>query len=156
MMKRKPHATGSQGEKKIDTFEGSVTGELQVLARFFESAPDSAIRISTDNDSIDISAETLKLLVRASMHYQTTLTAAAGGEELTTTQAAEMLHVSRPYLINLLEDGQIPYRRVGTHRRIRIDDVQRYKQAIDQAREAILDQLVVDAQENDMGYSIDR
>lgn len=72
--------------------------------------------------------------------------------ELTTVQAADILHVSRPFLIKLLEAGQIPYRRVGKHRRIRMEDVMDYKQAIDQEREAVLDWLVADAQEQDMGY----
>ena len=72
--------------------------------------------------------------------------------ELTTVQAADILHVSRPFLIKLLDEGQIPYRRVGKHRRIRMEDVMNYKWAIDQQREAVLDQLVADAQEQDMGY----
>lgn len=72
--------------------------------------------------------------------------------ELTTVQAADILHVSRPFLIKLLDEGKIPYRRVGKHRRIRMEDVMNYKRAIDQQREAVLDQLVADAQEQNMGY----
>jgi excisionase family DNA binding protein len=72
--------------------------------------------------------------------------------ELTTVQAADMLHVSRPFLIKLLDEGKIPYRKVGKHRRIRGEDVMNFKRAIDQEREAVLDQLVADAQEQDMGY----
>jgi len=72
--------------------------------------------------------------------------------ELTTVQAAEVLNVSRPFLIKLLEEDKIPYRKVGKHRRIRIEDVMSYKTAIDQEREAALDQLVAEAQEQDMGY----
>ena len=73
--------------------------------------------------------------------------------ELSTVQAASLLNVSRPFLIKLLEEGAIPYRRVGKHRRVRIDDVMAYKDAIDRQRETVLDQLVEDAQANDMGYS---
>lgn len=72
--------------------------------------------------------------------------------ELTTVEAADVLNVSRPYLIKLLEDGAIPHRKVGKHRRVRMEDVMSYKTKIDRDREAILDQLVADAQENDMGY----
>lgn len=72
--------------------------------------------------------------------------------ELTTVQAADILQVSRPFLIKLLDEGQIPYRKVGKHRRIRMEDVMNYKRTIDQEREAVLDQLVADAQEQDMGY----
>ena len=72
--------------------------------------------------------------------------------ELSTVQAAEVLNVSRPFLIKLLEDGAIPHRKVGKHRRVRMEDVMSYKAAIDTEREAVLDQLAADAQEQDMGY----
>lgn len=72
--------------------------------------------------------------------------------ELTTVEAAEVLNVSRPFLIKLLDEGAIPHRKVGTHRRVRMEDVMSYKTKIDAEREAVLDQLVADAQEHDMGY----
>jgi excisionase family DNA binding protein len=72
--------------------------------------------------------------------------------ELTTVQAADVLNVSRPFLIKLLEEKALPCRKVGAHRRIRIEDVMAYKARIDADREAILDQLVAEAQEHDMGY----
>lgn len=75
------------------------------------------------------------------------------GYELTTVQAAEILNVSRPYLIKLLDEGALSHRKVGKHHRIRMEDVMAYKSRIDQDREAVLDELVADAQQNDMGYS---
>ena len=72
--------------------------------------------------------------------------------ELSTVQAADILKVSRPYLIKLLDDQVIPHRKVGTHRRIKMIDVMNYKNAIDAERESILDQLVAEAQEQKMGY----
>ncbi len=67
--------------------------------------------------------------------------------EVTTMEAADILKVSRPYVIKLLDADEIPYRKVGRHRRIRLDDLLNYKEDIDQRREAILDQMVAEAQE---------
>jgi excisionase family DNA binding protein len=73
--------------------------------------------------------------------------------ELTTVEAAAMLNISRPFLIQLLEKGVIPHRKVGKHRRIRVEDVMAYKERDDREREAVLDELVAEAQKSDMGYS---
>ena len=72
--------------------------------------------------------------------------------EMTTQEAADALYVSRPYLINLLEKGQIPSRKVGTHRRILREDVAAYKAQIDEARLTTLQELAAQAQELGMGY----
>ncbi len=63
-----------------------------------------------------------------------------------------MLNVSRPFLVNLLEEQKIPYRKVGTHRRILFADLMRYKHQSDADRRAVLDQLTHDAQAQTMGY----
>lgn len=72
--------------------------------------------------------------------------------ELTTQQAADYLNVSRPYLINLLDKGHIPYRKVGSHRRIRFEDLKTYKDHIDTERLNILSELTKQAQELNLGY----
>jgi excisionase family DNA binding protein len=67
--------------------------------------------------------------------------------ELTTQQAADILNVSRPHLIKLLEADAIPYHRVGTHRRVRFEHVLEYKQRTDEARRKSLAELADLSQE---------
>lgn len=72
--------------------------------------------------------------------------------EVSTFQAADILNVSRPYVIKLLDEAAMPFRMVGSHRRIRLADVLTFKEKKDSASEAAMDELVAQAQELKLGY----
>lgn len=72
--------------------------------------------------------------------------------ELTIQQAADILNVSRPFLVEQLEKNAIPYRKVGTHRRILFKDLMDYKANMDRNRLQALEELSAQGQELGMGY----
>ena len=105
---------------------------------------------SEDGDvaRIDVPPATLRVLSRilAMMASQQTFLLYPADTELTTGQAADMLGVSRPYLIARLEAGDLPFRKVGRHRRIRMEDVLAYKATMQVERKAALDELVAQSE----------
>jgi excisionase family DNA binding protein len=73
-------------------------------------------------------------------------------DDISTQQAADLLGVSRPHIVNLLEKGEIPFHKVGTHRRIQLKDLITYDKKVKKNRVDKLDFLSSQAQELNMGY----
>ncbi|HYO69178.1 MAG TPA: excisionase family DNA-binding protein [Archangium sp.] len=72
--------------------------------------------------------------------------------ELTTQQAANLLNVSCPFLVGLLEQGRIPFHKVGAHHRVRFEALLAYKRQEEQRQEQVLSELATEAREHDLGY----
>lgn len=86
--------------------------------------------VSPDGTEVEIPASAFAALqaVVHDMAQGLTITLIPYDKELTTKEAADILNVSRPFLIRLLDRDEIPYHRVGTHRRLRVEDVLAYRE----------------------------
>lgn len=116
---------------------------------------DLRVRITGgDGADVELPAAAVHLLVHllTQMAEGNAITLMPTHAELTTQQAADILGVSRPFLVKILDERKIPYRKVGTHRRVLFSDLMRYKEEMDAQRHEILDELTKQAQDLDMGY----
>jgi excisionase family DNA binding protein len=118
---------------------------------------DFQLRVQAGNEPeevvvIPVSAFRLLTDILTQMAHGNAVTLMPVNAELTIRQAADVLGVSRLYLINLLEDNKIPYQGIGVHRQICFDDLMAYKQEVDNARLLVLEELTREAQELNMGY----
>jgi excisionase family DNA binding protein len=130
----------------------------RILSSYVRDTEEQAIRVIPEREQqekvVMIPAVAFRLLVDI-------LTQMAQGNavmlipvqaELTTQEAADLLNVSRPFLVKLLEAGEIPYRKVGARRRVLYRDIAEYKRRINERRRATLDELAAQAQEIGMDY----
>ena len=128
----------------------------QLLSRHARSKAPLKLRVSDRGQAepIELPAGAVALLmdILEAMAAGQGVTIIPENAELTTVQAAGVLNVSRPFLVKLLDEQKIPHRKVGKHRRIRMEDVMAYRASIDAERERVLDQMAAEAQEQDMGY----
>lgn len=135
---------------RFEYSEGAI--ELsKLLARRPET---DRARVQLDGTELVLPRSALALLrdLLAEMAQGNAVTVVPTHAELTTQQAADLLNVSRPHLVRLLEEGVISFTRVGTHRRIRFEDLMAYKAERDERSKEALDELVELAQEREMGY----
>ncbi len=123
----------------------------RLLAPRMRSKTPLRLRIgdSTKEETMQLPASAVKMLVRIleEMARGNAVTLIPVHAELTTQEAADMLNISRPSLIQLLDEGKIDYRKVGTHRRVRFEALMQYKRRANAERRAALDELAAYDQE---------
>jgi len=130
----------------------------RVLATYVKSGESfRQIRVIGDDNAtqdVTIPSGAFELLVEilTQMARGNAVTLTPVHAELTTQEAADILNVSRPYLVKLIESNEIPHRKVGTRRRVRYQDLMKYKEKIDEQRMKTLDELTAEAEELNMGY----
>ncbi|MCL6423036.1 helix-turn-helix domain-containing protein [Brachybacterium sp. JHP9] len=104
------------------------------------------LRLSVQSLEVEVPRSALAALAQVldSFAHGTGVTVLPVQAELTTQQAADTLNVSRPFLIGLLDSGQIDYRMVGTHRRVKTASLVRYMEEGDARRTAAADALAAE------------
>jgi excisionase family DNA binding protein len=109
----------------------------------------SAKLVSPEGEELELPGSVYSLLVRIvnEMDRGNGITIMPVHAELTTQQAAELLNVSRPHLVKLLRDSEIPFHKVGRHRRVRVEDLLAYKERRDSKRRRLLQKMTREAQE---------
>lgn len=130
---------------------------LQALRKVQVRKANRTVQIRSDGTSgvsVTVPREAFELFleVLAQMANGNAVTIVPVHAELTTQEAADMLNVSRPHLIELLEAGKIKFRRVGTHRRVRVSDLIAYQDNDRVERNAALDALTDEAEKLKLGY----
>lgn len=153
-------AIPSQSEREL------AKESMRKLSRLFSglhvdegaSKPVEPVRISIqldgDHEIVSIPVSVLRMMnfILAQMAQGNMVTMVPQECEMTTRQAAHHLNVSRPFLVSLLKKGEIPYRQVGTHRRVQFGELEAYKKKMDHDRDAALAELVEDGQKLNLGY----
>jgi excisionase family DNA binding protein len=128
----------------------------RALARLVAETPKARVSIGDDGQRMHVvlprAAVRLLQEVLSQMSQGHAMTLIPVHAELTTQQAADLLNVSRPYLVSLLEAGTIPYRKIGTRRRVLFEHLMAYKKAEDAKRLDALNELTRQAQELGLGY----
>lgn len=112
------------------------------------------LKIADSNQTVEIPFQAFLLLksVISNMAEGNDVVLLPTTSELTTQQAAELLNVSRPHVVKLLETGKIPFHKAGSHRRIKLKDALAYEAQVKKDREQNLQFLAKEAQELNLGY----
>ena len=141
------------GEEDAATANLAVERVTAYLARHPDGPAQVRLVVEDDGEELVVPRSAVELLGRILAHMASGqgVSVVPAHAELTTQQAADLLNVSRPHLIGLLEAGEISYRKVGKHRRVRASSLLEYMRADDQRRRAAADELSALTQE--MGLS---
>ncbi len=112
------------------------------------------VRTASASEKLVLPSSALRLLVRllAELGQGNAVTLTPVRAQLTTQQAADLLNVSRPHLVKLLDEGSLPSHKVGTHRRVLLEDVLAYQRDFQARRQRALSELAASSQDLGLGY----
>lgn len=153
-----PHTSMSDTILPVEReVQAAVKGQRALAAYLATRTEIQRIQIFDDDNrahQVELPTSALRLLVDilAELADGNAVKVVPVHAELTTQEAADLLNVSRPHLIKLLESKALPYHKTGKHRRVRFSDLMRYKTEREQASASAMEELSRQAQEFGMGY----
>ncbi len=146
--------------------EKTTKGDQRIARTSFERLRKASQKLGQSGKSIEItlqhSHESLRIPSKAISLLSTIISNMAAGKSMAiilsdttigTQEAAEYLGVSRPHIVRLVEKGEIPFSKVGTHRRIKLSELLAYQKKMKATRRKQLNFLAQQAQELGLGYS---
>lgn len=147
-----PHASSPLLPTKQDSDLARASSPS--LAAHIGTGPVARVRVNGGAEEVEVPVVALRLLVDIldNMAKGNAVSLVPIHGELSTQQAANLLGVSRPYLVSLVDTGQIPHHKVGTHRRIYFRDLLEYRKVHMGRSQAALDALAEQAEKLGMGY----
>ncbi len=133
VVERDPIAADDEEQEQIDALASLLDGD----------AAGAPVLLGPGGDRVTLPESLLRVLRRAvkALAHHNAVAIVPIQKLLTTNEAADLLNVSRPYLIRLIDRGDLPHTRVGSHRRISFADLMSYKQIRDSMRRESLREL---------------
>lgn len=139
----KNYLGAKQPSKEEQKFASDAVAELNdLLEGMYDIAPE--VKIAETDEAIRVPLKALKLLsaIVEAMAEGKAVSVIPIDAELTTQAAAEYLNCSRPYVIKLLDEGRIPFSKVGKHRRVKYKDLVAHKKAQQKITKEALNELI--------------
>lgn len=137
--------------------EMALAGQRELAAFLSTKSETQRIQILDDKDRphvIELPQSAIRLLfdILAELSTGSAVKVIPIHAEMTTQEAADLLNVSRPHVVKLVESGELRFHKAGKHRRIRFVDLMDYKKKREQQSELAMAELVMQAQELNLGY----
>lgn len=128
-------------------------GALRSLMDALRAPKQAAAKLMLDRKSLDLPAPAMELVAEClrQLAEGRAVTVMGAEDEISPREAADILGVSRPFAARLFDEGKIPSRRVGTHRRSKVRDVLAYQACQQAARKSALDELAEEGQRLGLG-----
>jgi excisionase family DNA binding protein len=147
----------SQRQHHFSGYERAIAKKsCSILEKTRTSKITGSIILNINNQEVELPVSIVSPLIdilhEISQDHEPVLQVSPGDEWLSSQQAADILNVSRPFIVKLIDAKKIPCFKVGKHRRIFKSDLLSYKEKSLKERRKILQKLVDEAQELDMGY----